>query len=65
MSEDAYGTWKAIVRDVAAEETGLVRSMSLNVYGSPPDEDDNYIFTDEFSSAGIVAELTDDSGVDT
>ena len=40
MSEDAYGTWKAIVRDVAAE-IGLVRSMSLNVDGSPPDEDDN------------------------
>lgn len=64
MDEDAFGTWTVSVRDVRAEEVGLIRGMSLNVYGSAPTDDDVYVITDEFSSLGVVTEIRDDGGYD-
>jgi Ca2+-binding RTX toxin-like protein len=63
--EDAAGTWTINVRDVRAEQTGTIQSLSLRVYGERDDGNDVYVFTDE----GFVGEtgrvLSDEGGTDT
>jgi len=63
--EDGQGTWQVIVRDVRAEETGKVYGLSLRLYGASNEQDNQYIFTDEFAmrSEGTLV-LQDDTGTD-
>jgi len=62
--EDGKGEWKVIVRDVRAEEVGKLYGLSLKVYGSAAQDDDQYIFTDEFSNQSELISLRDDTGTD-
>jgi len=62
--EDGKGEWKVIVRDVRAEEVGKVYGLSLKVYGSSAQDDDQYIFTDEFANQSELVSLRDDTGID-
>ena len=64
LGEDSFGDWTVRISDVRAEHVGLVRGLSLNVYGSVDGEDDQYVITDEFRAAGSIAEIRDDSGYD-
>ena len=64
MGEDSFGDWTVRISDVRAEHVGVVRGLSLNVYGSAASDDDQFVITDEFNSAGIVAEIRDDAGYD-
>ncbi len=63
--EDGQGTWQVIVRDVRAEETGKVYGLSLRLYGAADEQDNQYIFTDEFANHfdGALV-LQDDAGAD-
>jgi len=62
--EDGKGEWQVIVRDVRAEEVGKVYGLSLRVYGSSSQDDDQYIFTDEFANQSELISLRDDTGID-
>jgi Ca2+-binding RTX toxin-like protein len=62
--EDSKGEWQVIVRDVRAEENGTIHGLSLKVYGSSDQTNDQYVFTDEFSNQSNISSLRDDSGVD-
>jgi Ca2+-binding RTX toxin-like protein/subtilisin-like proprotein convertase family protein len=63
--EDAAGQWTISVRDVRAEETGSVSSLSLRVYGERDDGNDTYVFTDEGFVSGPGNVLADEEGTDT
>ena len=62
--EDGKGEWKVIVQDVRAEEVGKVYGLSLKVYGSSAQDNDQYIFTDEFANQSELVSLRDDTGID-
>ena len=64
MGEDSFGDWTVRIADVRAEHVGLVRGLSLNVYGAVSSDDNQYVITDEYRSAGIIAEIRDDAGFD-
>jgi Ca2+-binding RTX toxin-like protein/subtilisin-like proprotein convertase family protein len=65
MGGQAAGDWTVVVKDVRAEETGTIYSMSLRVYGERADGNDIYVFTEEgFKQQGSVV-LQDESGTDT
>jgi len=53
-----------VVRDVRAEEVGKLYGLSLKVYGSSAQDDDQYIFTDEFANQSELVSLRDDIGTD-
>jgi Ca2+-binding RTX toxin-like protein len=63
--EDASGTWTVTVKDVRAEETGTLSSLSLRVYGEREDGNDTYVFTDEGFQSAVVRTLSDETGIDT
>ncbi len=64
--EHASGKWQLRVEDKATGETGVLKSWKLDLYGSPDNANDTYIFTDEL---GINDQgqhtISDLSGVDT
>jgi Ca2+-binding RTX toxin-like protein len=62
--EDGKGEWQVVVRDVRAEEVGKLYGLSLKVYGSSAQDDDQYIFTDEFANQSELVSLRDDIGTD-
>ena len=62
--EEASGTWTVRVKDVRAEVTGTLHSLSLRLYGEENTGDDQYIFTAEFASAVNAPALRDDGGID-
>jgi Ca2+-binding RTX toxin-like protein len=63
--EEASGTWTVTVKDVRAEETGMIHSLSLRVYGERDDGNDTYVFTDEGFTGSPNRILSDESGIDT
>jgi Ca2+-binding RTX toxin-like protein/subtilisin-like proprotein convertase family protein len=63
--EDSAGQWTITIRDVRAEETGSVSSLSLRVYGERDDGNDTYVFTDEGFVGGSGKILADEEGNDT
>ena len=63
--EEASGTWTVTIKDVRAEETGLLHSLSLRVYGERDDGDDTYVFTEEGFDGNTTRVLSDESGEDT
>ncbi|MGI9210872.1 MAG: S8 family serine peptidase [Methylococcaceae bacterium] len=63
--EEAVGQWAVTIRDVRAEETGTLSSLSLRVYGEREDGNDTYVFTEEGFQSQATRELTDESGTDT
>jgi Ca2+-binding RTX toxin-like protein len=63
--EEAAGTWTVRVKDVRAEETGTLQSLSLRVYGERDDGNDTYVFTDEGFAEPVSRVLADESGTDT
>lgn len=63
--ESAVGDWTVSVRDVRAEQTGLLHSLSLRVYGSPDSGNDTYVFSDEGFETQATKRLADESGTDT
>ena len=63
--EEAAGTWTVNVRDVRAEETGTLQSLSLRVYGEREDGNDTYVFTEEGFKSQSSSLLSDEAGVDT
>jgi Ca2+-binding RTX toxin-like protein len=65
MGEQAAGDWTVVVKDVRAEETGTIYSMSLRVYGERADGNDTYVFTEEGFRQQGTAVLQDESGIDT
>ena len=62
--EDGKGNWEVTIRDVRAEEVGKVYGLSLKVYGAAAQDDDQYIFTDEFAQQSGALVLRDDGGTD-
>ena len=65
MGEQAAGDWTVVVKDVRAEETGTIYSMSLRVHGEREDGNDTYVFTEEGFRQQGTAVLQDESGIDT
>ena len=63
--EEAVGEWTVTVRDVRAEETGTLSSLSLRVYGERDDGNDVYIFTEEGFKSLADRVLADERGTDT
>ena len=63
--EEASGTWTVTVKDVRAEETGSLSSLSLRVYGARDDGNDTYVFTEEGFQGQTTRVLSDESGTDT
>ena len=63
--EQASGDWTVSVRDVRAEETGTLSSLSLRVYGARDDGNDTYVFTEEGFKSQTSLVLQDESGTDT
>ncbi len=67
--EEAAGTWTVKIVDQFVDRVGTLTDLSLEVWGSPPDDDDVYIFTEAFSDlaggSGHGTTLADsDSGQD-
>ncbi len=63
--EEASGQWTVSIRDVRAEETGTLNSLSLRVYGDRDDGNDTYVFTQEGFLGQTTRVLADESGTDT
>jgi len=63
--EQATGDWTVTVRDVRAEETGTISSLSLRVYGAADSANDTYVFTEEGFKSQSTLTLQDESGTDT
>jgi Ca2+-binding RTX toxin-like protein len=63
--EQASGTWTVSVKDLRAEETGTINSLSLRVYGEREDGNDIYVFTEEGFKSVVNKVLSDDGGTDT
>jgi Ca2+-binding RTX toxin-like protein/subtilisin family serine protease len=63
--EQATGDWTVSVRDVRAEETGTLSSLSLRVYGARDDGNDTYVFTEEGFKSQTNLVLQDETGTDT
>jgi Ca2+-binding RTX toxin-like protein/subtilisin-like proprotein convertase family protein len=63
--EQAAGDWKVTIRDVRAEETGTLSSLSLRVYGAGDSGNDTYVFTEEGFRSAATSALQDESGTDT
>lgn len=66
--EDAAGTWTLLVRDRATGDQGVLENWSLRINGDLPDNNNTYIYTDEFGALGWQSErsfLQDLSGSDT
>ena len=63
--EAATGDWTVAVRDVRAEETGTLASLSLRVYGARDDGNDTYVFTEEGFKSQSSLVLQDETGTDT
>ena len=63
--EQAVGDWTVTVHDVRAEETGVLASLSLRVYGARDDGNDTYVFTEEGFHSATAAVLQDETGNDT
>lgn len=62
--EQATGDWTVSVRDVRAEETGTLSSLSLRVYGARDNGDDTYVFTEEGFKSQSTVVLQDETGTD-
>lgn len=52
LGEDSAGRWELLVRDHASGDSGTVRSARIEFIGAPDDEDDVFVFTDEFATIG-------------
>jgi Ca2+-binding RTX toxin-like protein len=63
--EQASGDWTVTVRDVRAEETGTLSSLSLRVYGARDNGNDTYVFTEEGFKSQTSLVLQDETGTDT
>ena len=63
--EAATGDWTVRIQDVRAEETGILNSLSLRVYGARDDGNDIYVFTEEGFQTQTTRVLSDESGIDT
>jgi len=67
--EDGQGTWTLSVQDAAGGASHTLDSWTLTLFGETPDNDDLYVFTDEFSTVsatdGSRSVLTDLAGTDT
>jgi Ca2+-binding RTX toxin-like protein/subtilisin-like proprotein convertase family protein len=48
--EDSAGVWKVRIYDAAAGFTSSVGNIQLDVYGKQSSGDDNYVFTNEYST---------------
>jgi Ca2+-binding RTX toxin-like protein len=65
LGEQAAGDWTVTIKDLRAEETGTLNSLSLRVYGASDVANNTYVFTEEgFKSQGSTV-LSDESGIDT
>ncbi len=63
--EEAAGDWTISIKDVRAEQTGTLSSLSLRVYGERDTGDDVYVFTEEGFKTPTNRVLSDESGTDT
>lgn len=65
LGETASGDWTVSVKDLRAEETGTIKSLSLHVYGSSNTADNTYVFTEEGFQKASNCVLSDDGGINT
>ena len=66
--ELAVGNWRLEVEDTKTGETGVINSWSLELSGKMSDYDDQYIYTDEFSTLSDLSSrlaISDNTGDDT
>ncbi|MGB0684023.1 MAG: cadherin-like domain-containing protein [Magnetovibrionaceae bacterium] len=66
--ESAWGDWDLEIYDRYSGDTGTIRSWTLALHGTLVDDDDQYIFTNEWARHGGEAArntLSDDAGDDT
>ncbi|MEN9775220.1 MAG: hypothetical protein RL322_2290, partial [Pseudomonadota bacterium] len=65
MGEKAAGDWTVRVRDVRAEETGQIASLSLRAYGWRDSGDDILVFGDAgFGAQAVGRTIADEGGID-
>jgi len=50
--ETGAGTWTLTVRDLAANDEGVLRGWQLSLHGAAADGNDVYVYTDEFGDIG-------------
>lgn len=65
MGEKANGKWQVRITDTAEGETGHVKMLDLQLYGNEKDNNNQYVFTNEFADLGSEFErqsLKDDNG---
>ena len=65
--ESAAGEWQLTIEDTAGLDDGRLLGWQLTLYGDPVDDDDVYVFTDEYADlAGAAARslLRDPAGSD-
>ncbi len=63
--EEAAGDWTISIKDVRAEQTGTLSSLSLRVYGERDTGNDVYVFTEEGFKTATNRVLSDENGTDT
>ena len=63
--EEAAGDWTISLKDVRAEQTGTLSSLSLRVYGERDTGNDVYVFTEEGFKTSTNRVLSDENGTDT
>lgn len=63
--EEAAGDWTISLKDVRAEQTGTLSSLSLRVYGERDTGNDVYVFTEEGFKTASNRVLSDEAGIDT
>jgi subtilisin-like proprotein convertase family protein len=67
--EESSGNWRLKVYDLNLRDVGNLVSWNLNVYGDDNVNDDNYVFTNEYSSLVLKdpsrSTISDSGGIDT
>ena len=63
--EHSMGDWQLSITDNVSGETGMLNDWQLSLYGSKNNDDNVYIFTDEFNHTQVAVCINDFIGEDT
>ncbi len=69
LGESSLGDWTLTVYDKQAEDSGMLRSWTLNLVGKPLSQDNTYVYSDEYAESlallPVRGTLADSGGTDT
>ena len=66
LNENSFGEWKLKIVDTTSENNGLLNSWELKISGSNKDDNDTYIFTNEYGKQDEgIRFIEDTKGVNT